>query len=427
MKILTALAVVVFVFTSASVFATQPVTLDEAVNIALKDNRKLAAARLLVEEANARLVQAGLMPNPELELEGKLDTAFKSESKHTFSIGVVQPFSISNRIPAQKDVARIEIQRAVVEIADLERRIAGDARRKFIELLAIEEQGRLQASLIGLNDELLRAIKASLRRGLVSEIDVNTAQIALQQSRQKIKAIESQRSSRQIELNRLMGRPAEYDFIAKGSLEPQPLNDPSDFILEKALERRPDYIAAQLDSALARSEQRLTKAEQLDSWRIGLGYEREQGAQDGNAEHFIGLKLSFPLPLFDKKQGRILETTAKEVRAQKTAEALRLQISLELAGALIRVKTLASMIESYSPDILKPAEENVRLTEIGYSRGLTGIADVIQSKQQLADLRSSYVEMLKDYQMAVTDIEIAAGIFPSAIRKLSKEVIHSEK
>lgn len=432
MKTLLIAAVVIVVSASASGFAQPLLTLDAAVNSALTGNRELAAARMRVEEAKARLVQAGLLPNPELEVEGKFDIAFKSDSKHTFGIGFVQPFSISGRIVAQKGVARVDIDRALAEVDDLERRIVGDVRRMFTELFTADEQIKLQEFLIGLNEELLRATKAALVRGQVSEKDVNATQIALHQARQRQKVLETQRRSRLLELNKLMGKPAEFNFIAAGTLEAQALPELSAFVLEKALDQRPDYVGAQLDVDLARSEQRLTKAERFEAWRIGVGYQREQGAVDGTSsqgvDQFVGLKLSIPLPLFDGKQGRILETLAKEDRAQKTAEALKLHISQELADALNRVKSLASLLESYSPDILKRAENNVKLVENGYRRGLTSIVEVIQSRQQFAELKSSYIDMLAEYQRAMIDLEIAAGIFTGTIKlKHANEVNSHEK
>lgn len=426
-KILIA-TVVILVFASVSAFAQESLTPDAAVKIALNDNRELAAARMRVEEANARLVQAGLLPNPELEVEGKFGIDFKSESKQTFSIGIVQPFSVSGRIVAQKGVARVDIARVLAEVADLERRIVGEVRRAFIELFTVEEQIKLQEFLIGLNEELLRATKAALVRGQVSEKDVNATQIALQQARQRQKVLETQRRSRLLELNKLLGKPAEFDFIAAGTLEAQALPELSAFVLEKALDQRPDYVGAQLDADLARSEQRLTKAERFETWRIGVNYERDYGSQDNRLEQFIGLKLSVPLQFFDKKQGRISETLAKEERAKKTAEALKHQISHELAETMNRVKSLASLLESYSPGILKRAEGNIKLVENGYRRGLTSIVEVIQSRQQFAELKSSYIDMLAEYQRAMLDLEIAAGIFPGIARlKLVKEVNYSEK
>src|SRR4030067_2652692 len=106
-KLLLVLLVICVIIISASApgFAQPLLTLDAAVNSALTDNRELAAARMRVEEAKARLVQAGLLPNPELEVAGKFDSAFRNEGEHTFGFGLAQPFSVSGRIVAQKGVA----------------------------------------------------------------------------------------------------------------------------------------------------------------------------------------------------------------------------------------------------------------------------------------------------------------------------------
>ena len=99
------LIMAVLVGTSVSVFAEQSLTLDAALQSALANNRELAAARVRVEEAKARLQQAGLWPNPELELDGRFDNAFRDEGQHNLSVGINQPFSVSGRIGAQKGVA----------------------------------------------------------------------------------------------------------------------------------------------------------------------------------------------------------------------------------------------------------------------------------------------------------------------------------
>ena len=377
-----------------------------------------------IEEAKARLQQAGLWPNPELELDGRFDNAFSQDGEHSISVGVNQPFSVSGRLGAQKGVARVEIEHTRAEVTDLERRLVGDVRRTFAELFAVEEQLKLQTLLAGLNDELLTATKTALASGQVSEKDVNAIQIALQQARQRGQTLDTQRRSRLLELNRLMGLPADHEFVAAGKLEFQALPDLTGFTLEKALAQRPDFVAARLDVDTAKAGQRLAKSERFEDWHIGAAYEQEKTVVDGappqSAGQFIGLKLTIPLPVFDRKQGRIRETVASEDRAQKSVEALQLQIGAELADARQRVKSLASLLESYTPDILEKAEANVKLVEDGYRQGLSGIVEVIQSRQQFAELKSSYIDTLKDYQQAIIDLEIASGIFPSKLKEEKK-------
>src|SRR3972149_9554811 len=98
MKKLLLVIVVIIISASASGSAQPLLTLDAAVNSALTDNRELAAARMRIEEAKARLVQAGLLPNPELEIAGKFDSAFRNEGEHTFGFGLAQPFSVSGGV-----------------------------------------------------------------------------------------------------------------------------------------------------------------------------------------------------------------------------------------------------------------------------------------------------------------------------------------
>jgi cobalt-zinc-cadmium efflux system outer membrane protein len=123
----------------------------------------------------------------------------------------------------------------------------------------------------------------------------------------------------------------------------------------------------------------------------------------------MGIKLTIPLPLFDRKQGRIRETIAQEERAQKTAEALRIQISQELADAQYRVKMLAPLLESYRDGLLESAEEQLKRIEDGYRSGLSSMADVIQSRRQFNDLKSSYIDTLRDYRFALIDLDSAMG------------------
>ena len=407
-------------FVSVSVFAQESLTLDAAEKSALEGNRELAAARVRVEEAKARLQQAGLWPNPELEMGGRFDRTFYNGGEYGLAVTISQPISVGGRIAAQKDVARVDIERTSADIAELERHVIGDVRRVFTEIFAADEEIRLQKSLIGLNEELLTAIRAALERAQVSEKDVNAILIARQQAQQKQVVLETQRRGRLLELNTLIGKPADYEFVAAGKLELQPLPELSAFTLDKALERRPDFIAKQLDVVAAKTEQRLARAERLADWRIGAGYEQDRSVVDGappqQVDQFVGLKLAIPLPLFDRKQGRIRETQALEDRAGKAVAALRIQIAQELAESLNGVKTLAPLLESYQGGLLKRAEDNVKLVEDGYRQGLTNIVEVIQSRQQFAELQSSYIDTLKEYQEALFDLEIAAGMFPCTIQ-----------
>jgi len=168
--------------TNATAVVRPSLTLEQAVHNALANNRELAAARVRVEEAQARLVQAGLWPNPELELDGRFDNAFSNEGEYTYAAAINQPFSVSGRIGAQKNVAQVYIERTRAEIRDLECRTAAAVRTEFAEVLAATEQAKLQAVLVGLDEGLLEATRMARARGQASEQALDSILIARQQA-----------------------------------------------------------------------------------------------------------------------------------------------------------------------------------------------------------------------------------------------------
>jgi cobalt-zinc-cadmium efflux system outer membrane protein len=419
--IVTGVLIVFSISVSNSEEPTQILTIDQAVDIALRENRDLRAARIQVEEARGRLTQAGLFPNPALESNFSFDSLFANEGERAFSAGIFQPFTLSGRISAQKKVARVDIKRTFADVADLERILVKEVRRAFLELLAIDEQIKLQDTLIGLNSELIKGIEAGIKEGLASEKDLNAVAIALQQARQEKDVLIAQRRSKIFELNRLLGKPPTFSFLPQGKLEYETAKDLAEYSVEAAYAKRPDFKLAELNIELTRADLGLAKALRFEDIVAGIFYERDRGVFDipqeeiTDLDNLIGFKLTVPLPFFDRKQGLIAETRARERRAEESVEALKLRIGQEVNDAMTRAKTLSALLETYRSGILKTAEDNVKLVEDGFKRGLVGIVDVIQSRQQFATLKSSYINTVRDYQIALNDLQIATGTYPSTI------------
>jgi len=400
----------------------QSLTIDQAVELALRENRNLMAARIQVEEARGRLVQAGLFPNPELESEFGFDSFFANEGERNFSAGISQPIPLSGRIGAQKRVAHVDIKRTFAGLANLERILVRDVRVTFIELLTIEEQLKLQETLISLNSELIKGIEIGIKEGLASKQDFNAVAIALQQARQEKEVLIAQRRSKVLQINKLLGKPPTLSFLPQGKLEYEAAQVVGDYNVEMALAQRPDLKFTKLNIELARADLKLAKALRFEDLTAGVFYENDRlilgtsQEEITDSDQLIGFRLTIPLPFFDRKQGLIAEVRARERRAEERVRALELTISQEVSDALNRVSSLSALLETYKSGILKIAEDNVTLVETGFKQGLVGIVDVIQSRQQFAALTSSYINAVRDYEIAINDLQIAAGSYPSTIK-----------
>ena len=399
----------------------QTLTIDQAVEIAIRENRDLIAARIQIEEARGRLKQAGLYPNPELESDFGIDTIFANDGERSFSIGINQPIPLSGRIGAQKKVASVDIKRTHADLTNIQRILARDVRLSFIELLTIEKQLKLQETLINLNSELLKGIDMGIKEGLASQQDLNAVAIALQQARQEKEVLIAQRKSNILKINNLIGKQPTFNFIPQGELAYEAVNDLNNYNIETAFAQRPDLKFAKLDVELAEADLKLAKALRFEDIKAGVFYGNDRLVLDSpvgrltDSDQLIGFKVTVPLPIFDRKQGLVAEAQAREKRAEENVEALKLTISQEVSDALNRVTTLSDLLETYQTGILKTAEDNVILVEDGFKQGLVAIVDVIQSRQQFAALTSSYINTVRDYYVSLNDLQISTGKYQTSI------------
>lgn len=411
----------------------QTLTMNQAVILALRENRDLIAARIQVDEARGRSIQAGLYPNPEVESSFGFDTFFANDGERNFSAGINQPLPLSGRISAQKKVANLNVKLSLLDITNLERLLVQNVRQTFIELLAIQQQLKLQETLINLNSELLKGIEASIKEGLASQQDLNAVAIALQQAKQQKEVLTALGKSKIYAINKLIGKPPGFTFTPQGKLENESLTDLNNYNLDIAFSRRPDLKFAEIGIELAKADMRLAKTLRFEDIKAGIFYENDRLVLDSASgeitdnDQLIGFKLTVPLPIFDRKQGLIAQAQSRENRAEENFRALKLSISQEVQDATNRVTTLSELLETYKTGILETAEENVKLVEDGFKQGLVGIVDVIQSRQQFAALTSSYINSLRDYHIALNDLQISTGYYPASITLNESEEVETNK
>ena len=124
-------------------------TVDEVVARALADNPDLRAVRAEVDAAVGRMKQAGLRPNPMLELGGQ--KAISPDSN--LSIGVTLPLDLNGRVDGRVGVAQRELEMRRAHVAERERRLTADVRLKGGELLAARRNLEVTDELLRINRE----------------------------------------------------------------------------------------------------------------------------------------------------------------------------------------------------------------------------------------------------------------------------------
>lgn len=383
----------------------------------LENNRDLASIRWVIKEAEGRLKQSGLWPNPELELARTSDRNYNNEGEYAASVGFVQKFPISGRLSKAKEVARVDVALALAEVREQERSVIRDALKVVFELCVAEKQLSYNLQSEKTLQDLIKISEQRLKQAEISKADLNLERIELQKIRLSSANLKVEKLTALASMSALLGgAPAKtVSFTCTSSSYPAQnlLLLPS----EQAIVLRPDYQIARLERDRASAELKLAKAQTYEDWSIGFGYERDVSNFDfagveRQRDEFLGFRLSIPLPIWNQNEGRIDETRASRSKAETQVEAVNVRIIKEIDSARAKVVGLSSVVKQYENESLNLAEQNVRLLNQSYRDGLLPISAVIQGQQQLVDVRQSYANTLRDYLLAVVELEFNLATNP---------------
>lgn len=394
-------------------------TLTQLIDIAAGNNKELQAARQVDAQARARLLQAGLMPNPQLQAATTNAGLLNYGGEYTTSVGISQQFPIAGRLARQRDVARVDIDLAQEEIREAELSLAGQVAAGFYRVLVLDRQVAVRKQLIEIDRKLLAASRNRFHAGEVSELDVNAAQLDLQRLYQESLLLESDRAKQLGELNQLLGRSATQPLVLDDSLSTMNSLPNLADQLRKALEQRPELRSAILTARRAGADLRLAQAERWEDWTVGLGMERSRIAVDGlprqASSTAVTLNLAIPLPVFNRNQGRIAEAGSKQTQAEIRINALELAIRNEVAKLMVELARLHKALTQYQSNILPTSRRNVKVAQDAYSKGLISITEVVQAQRQYGELNVSYLTTLDQYLQELAKLRTATADYIKSV------------
>lgn len=408
--ILPLLSVVLLVWSNATL--AQGLTLEQAMREALVRNQDLRAARSAVDAARGRLEQAGLWPNPRLVLSNNTGGPLNNAGEYTRSVGISQDFPIVGRIGRAKDVARVDVARALAEVNEAERRLLGEVAASFYGVVTLDQQIGLRDRLIGVDEALVNTTRARQKAGEVSELDVNTAELELERLRQERTVLTGERTATLAKLVALMGLPPNATptlDTTPPAVTPLP---PLTRLTAQALNERPDLRLLVLTADRAQAERALARSSSWEDWNLSLGVQQDKrviaGAPPQSTDKALMLSLSIPLPLFNRNQGAIAAATANEESAREQLAALRLRVENSLAGEYAQVTRLVSALDAYTRNTLPLSYRNAELARNAYRQGQVSIVEVIQAERQENELNTAYTDALGQYLQALAALNTTA-------------------
>ena len=381
------------------------VDLNSVLEVVREFNPSLKGARFLIAEARARYDQSGRLPNPQLITQGNQNVA--SEEFNT-RIGLMQSFPITGRLRQAKAVTLAEWRAAEAEVRNVERLLTREASQLLIQILASRESIRIRQRQLELAESLTSFISVLQGRGESSAIEVT--QSRLEADRINIEISQLEIESRQLEsrLKPFLGMNPRDVLKVSGNLEAPELPVQQ----EVDLNLRPDYVTAELALRSAAESIELERAKRWEDISAGLftNYSRFEDQPTGlRSERMIGLQLSIPLPIWNRNQGAIQASRDKRLRRSHSLEALALDIKNEVNAAWQSMSMRASLIHQIKSQMINESSKQVDATLTAYQNGLIDLLSVLKTQDQLLQIQTAYINVLRDFHIAKVNYKSAIG------------------
>ncbi len=388
-------------------------TVEEAIRMAMEQNLGFKAQQKDLESARGDLLKAKVFANPELELQRETDAPFSKEGEGNFSVGLGQTFFVGPKRRYRIGIAELNLGRTQKDIENFQRLLIGEVREAFHTLHLSQERLKLAEELIRINERLVWLTEGRFREGFAPELDVNLARIQLQQARLSRTEIEKDLSVARAGLNLLLGRPAQTALIARGAFADQEIRLDLSRLKQVAFTQRVDLKGQEVALKIAGKEIDLAKAERLPDVTLSLDYTQERSVFSemdlSDRDRLVGLKLSVPLPLFDRKQGEIAQARGRQEKANLELLLLRATIEKEVTSTWSRVQAAQQALQLFGGGILPLAEGHLKLTQEAYEQGQAGILDVMEAQRRFSEIRLGHLEALYEYNLALAELERVVG------------------
>jgi cobalt-zinc-cadmium efflux system outer membrane protein len=387
---------------SALAVQAETLPLSVAMTRAATADPSLSANAQRLHGAEGSLLQAGMRPNPRLDLQvenllgsepyGGID---RTETTLTYQ----QTLERGDKRQARTGVARAErdliVANGRIKLFDL---MTG-VQALWIEAVVAEAEARLAQDRLVLakqaQTEVTRRVKAArdpLFAGSLADSDVAQAQIAVDQTRQKADAIKAQIAA-------YWNGPADFE------LDPAWLEDLSTVNVTPTLMETPEI-------------ERLRALQRIATAQIGL--ETSKRAQDPTVEagmrHFKAdgavafvVGGSIPLGRYDTNQGAIARAQAEADAATTDIEASERVRLREIAAITPRLVSYAEEVRRIDVEVIPQAQRAVTQVREGFARGGFSYRDVTGAQDALIGIRARRLAILKTFQSERARREQLAG------------------
>lgn len=416
-----------------------PISLEEAVGIALKNNPTLQAAEAYADAAQhgIAIAKAGYLPqvnfsegftrgNNPVYVFGSLLTQHQFTAANFALPFLNEPPPLDNfrtaftasaplydfgRTSRKVTGARLEASGAREVSHRTRQEVMFEVVHAYLNSLLAREHVQVAEAAVKMTQADLARARARQRQGLAVPSDVLSAQTQLAQAQENLIRAKNAVEIAQASLNVAMGLPEDATVQTAGKLSEAKFQSQSlPNLQEAALKTRPDYLKALLGVEQTRNgvssarSKFLPRIDVMGSWET----DHQTFATRGGNNWTAGATLTFNLFNGGADRAQVAESRARERQAEALRSHMESVVRLQVREAYLNLNAARERVQA-SRDAADEAQESLRILRNRYGAGLVTIMDVLRAETMRTSAQNNRLNALYDYRLAGAALELATG------------------
>ena len=418
-------------------------SLDQAIAIALKNNREAKNARLEIEKAGDKLDAYRTRRLPSFKISSLVsqplnsfdttfergifgiypgnvpvplqDTVIKSSTNTTaLLVGqVTQPITQLRRIGLQIKQQELAVQISESQLRATEQSLVNDVKRAYYGILQTEGATRAAEESVKLYRELDRVTGEYVVQQVALKTELMDVRTRTAKAEYEVLTLNNSLSGQKEQLNHLLGRDVRIEFSVGDGLETaQATMRETDLMgaRKRALEQRPEIREARLRLQQANLDKRVKKSEFMPDVSLVVNAVTTMNYSNFVPRSVNGVGIQVEWEVFDwgRKKHEVAEKTRSIAQADNTVLETESRVLMEVNSRfrtlqescqLIRIAKLAQTT----------ARANVEIAAYKYRLDAVLLRDVLTAQTSLANANYEYEKALLSFWTAKADFEKALG------------------
>jgi outer membrane protein len=388
-------------------------TLEEAIRVALANNREILIAKEKIEEARQGIKEAKAGYLPTIDLSGTYirlnDTTETGKvDNYVSEFSISQPLYTSGRLSYANKQTDLGYQKAQEDLNNAQNKITFEVKKAFYAVLLAQENVEVTEKALDQAERHLAVVENLFEAGVASRFDLLRTRVEVANLQPDLIQARNNLRLSQESLANLLSLPS-ASLKLEGELSFEPPRITLEEAIDKALKERSDLRSLKLQKEISETALQLAEVENKPTLAVVGSYQYENpSGREAEWEEDWELDLVLSIPLFDGWANR-----AKT--AQRRSQIKQIDLSLQQleAGIGLEVKKAfwdreASEERIYAQEKnIEQTEEALSIAEVRYKSGAITNLEVLDAQLTLTKARLGYLQALHDHNVAMAELEKA--------------------